>query len=78
MLTAAMEGEAAVSATLSETSSVRSERGASSVEYAMLIAGIAALMVMAIFALGPAVVEMFNDTCTEIDGNTSIVATCDS
>ncbi len=53
MLTAAIEGDAAVSASLSETSSLRSERGASAVEYAMLIAGIAALIVIAIFALGP-------------------------
>ena len=78
MLTATVEGEAAVSSTLPGTGTLRSERGASSVEYAMLIAGIAALLVVAIFALGPIVVEMFKDTCTEIDGNTSIVATCDS
>ena len=78
MLTATIEGEAAVSSTLPGTGTLRSERGASAVEYALLIAGIAALIVVAIFALGPLVIEMFNDTCTEIDSNTSVVATCDS
>lgn len=55
------------------------ERGASAVEYGLLIAGIAALIVVAVFALGPIVEEAFSDTCDEITaGNTSIAATCDS
>jgi pilus assembly protein Flp/PilA len=53
------------------------ERGASAVEYGLLIAGIAALVVVAVFALGPIVNEAFTDTCTEIDnGNTNIAANC--
>ena len=53
------------------------ERGASAVEYGLLIAGIAALVVVAVFALGPIVTEAFTDTCTEIDnGNTNLAATC--
>ena len=39
------------------------ERGASAVEYGLLIAGIAALIVVAVFALGPIVKEAFADTC---------------
>ena len=55
------------------------ERGASAVEYGLLIAGIAALIVIAVFALGPIVKEAFSDTCTAIDsGNTNIAATCAS
>ncbi len=53
------------------------ERGASAVEYGLLIAGIAALVVVAVFALGPIVKEAFSDTCTEIKtGNSNISGTC--
>jgi len=53
------------------------ERGASAVEYGLLIAGIAALIVVAVFALGPIVNEAFTDTCTAIDtGNTNLAANC--
>lgn len=55
----------------------RSERGASAVEYGLLIAGIAALVVVAVFALGPVVKEAFNDTCDSITtGNASISSSC--
>ncbi len=55
------------------------ERGASAVEYGLLIAGIAALIVIAVFALGPIIKEAFSDTCTAIDsGNTNITANCAS
>jgi pilus assembly protein Flp/PilA len=53
------------------------ERGASAVEYGLLIAGIAALIVVAVFALGPIVREAFEDTCAEIEsGNTAIGGSC--
>jgi pilus assembly protein Flp/PilA len=54
------------------------ERGASAVEYGLLIAGIAALIVVAVFALGPIVKEAFTDTCTSIkDGSSgTISSTC--
>ncbi|WKN50024.1 Flp family type IVb pilin [Nocardioides sp. Arc9.136] len=45
------------------------ERGASAVEYGLLIAGIAALIVVAIFALGPMVQGAFEDTCSSIASN---------
>jgi pilus assembly protein Flp/PilA len=53
------------------------ERGASAVEYGLLIAGIAALIVVAVFALGPIVKEAFTDTCSEIKGgNSGIGGSC--
>jgi pilus assembly protein Flp/PilA len=53
------------------------ERGASAVEYGLLIAGIAALIVVAVFALGPIVNEAFTDTCSSIDaGNANLAANC--
>jgi pilus assembly protein Flp/PilA len=50
------------------------ERGASAVEYGLLIAGIAALIVVAVFALGPMVKEAFESTCEAVgsgDNNAS-------
>jgi pilus assembly protein Flp/PilA len=56
------------------------ERGASAVEYGLLIAGIAAIIVIAVFALGPIVKEAFTDTCSAIkSGNGSTISgTCSS
>jgi pilus assembly protein Flp/PilA len=54
------------------------ERGASAVEYGLLIAGIAALIVVAVFALGPIVKEAFTDTCDAIEDGSAptMTATC--
>ncbi len=52
------------------------ERGASAVEYGLLIAGIAAIVVVAVMALGPVVKEAFSDTCTAIRSSTTTTATC--
>lgn len=38
------------------------DRGASAVEYGLLIAGIAALIIVAVFALGPIIAEQFDNT----------------
>jgi len=55
----------------------RDERGASAVEYGLLIAGIAAVIVVAVFALGPVVKEAFDDTCKSIkDNSTDIAKNC--
>ncbi|WP_435743993.1 Flp family type IVb pilin [Nocardioides sp. SYSU DS0663] len=54
------------------------ERGASAVEYGLLIAGIAALIVVAVFALGPVVKEAFTETCTTVAAKTSGPSTCSS
>jgi pilus assembly protein Flp/PilA len=46
------------------------ERGASAVEYGLLIAGIAALIAVVVFAFSGTITGLFNDTCTAIDGGT--------
>ncbi len=42
------------------------ERGASAVEYGLLIAGIAALIAVAVFAFGGSVGGLFGGTCQEM------------
>ena len=42
------------------------ERGASAVEYGLLIAGIAALIVVVVFAFGDALTGIFSDTCDAV------------
>ncbi|MBO0845421.1 MAG: Flp family type IVb pilin [Nocardioides sp.] len=42
------------------------ERGASAVEYGLLIAGIAALIVVVVFLLGNVIHDTFNNTCGTI------------
>ena len=42
------------------------ERGASAVEYGLLIAGIAALIVVVVFAFGDTLHNVFSDTCTKV------------
>ena len=50
------------------------ERGASAVEYALVLVGIAALIVIAVVALGGKTNAMFDDTCSTIDSQPA--ATC--
>ena len=56
----------------------RDETGASAVEYGLLVAAIAALIVLIVFALGGVVKEVVTDTCTGITGanGTTISASC--
>ena len=42
------------------------ERGASAVEYGLLVAGIAALIVAVVFLFGGFIKEIFSDTCQSI------------
>ena len=44
------------------------ERGASAVEYGLLIAGIAALIVLVVFAFGGVIKGIFKSTCTSVGG----------
>ena len=44
------------------------ERGASAVEYGLLIAGIAALIVVVVFAFGDNISDIFNSTCDSVNG----------
>jgi len=52
------------------------ERGASAVEYGLLIAGIAALIVIIVFAFGGVLKHIFDDTCTKV--SVSSGGTCTS
>jgi pilus assembly protein Flp/PilA len=54
----------------------RDERGASAVEYGLLVGGIAAVIVVLIFALGGQVQTMFSDTCTDINTGSGQNADC--
>ena len=48
---------------------IRDEQGASAVEYGLLVALIAAIVVLAVFAMGTLVRNTFSDTCTSIEQN---------
>lgn len=56
----------------------RDEDGASAVEYGLLVAGIAALIVAIVFIFGGIIRDAFNDTCETIanKGDVSGSATC--
>ena len=56
----------------------KDEKGASAVEYGLLVAAIAALIVVIVFALGGIVQEVFTDTCGTIktEAGSAIAATC--
>ena len=47
------------------------ERGASAVEYGLLIAGIAALIVVVVFAFGGLLSKVFQNTCKSVGVNTT-------
>ncbi len=47
------------------------ERGASAVEYGLLVAGIAALIVVVVFAFGGMIKEIFQDTCSGVKTGSS-------
>lgn len=52
------------------------ERGASAVEYGLLIAGIAAMIVVVVLAFGPQLKELFGDTCDKIASANTAGQTC--
>jgi pilus assembly protein Flp/PilA len=58
----------------SERRSRRLESGASAVEYGLLIAGIAAIIAVAVFAFGGGSTGMFQDSCKTIMTDHSVGA----
>jgi pilus assembly protein Flp/PilA len=55
----------------------KDEQGASAVEYGLLVAAIAALIVVIVFALGGVVKNVFSSTCTKIGtGASTSTASC--
>jgi pilus assembly protein Flp/PilA len=56
----------ALSGALARRRAHEDERGASAVEYGLLIAGIAALISLVVYAFGGGVGSLFTDTCNSI------------
>ncbi|MFL6173811.1 MAG: Flp family type IVb pilin [Marmoricola sp.] len=54
----------------------RGEDGASAVEYGLLVAAIAAIIVIIVFSLGGIIHDVFRNTCDNIDSNTTTTTTC--
>ena len=52
------------------------ERGASAVEYGLLVGAIAAVIILVVFTLGDNVKAMFSGTCTAIQSRASGGGTC--
>ena len=50
----------------------RNERGASAVEYGLLVAAIAALIAIVVFAVGHIVSNAFENTCDTMAGATQV------
>ena len=57
-------------------STLGDERGASAVEYGLIVAAIAAVTVIILFALGGAVRDMFTESCTTIANEASPTSSC--
>ena len=49
----------------------KDENGASAVEYGLLVAGIAALIVLIVFAFGGVIKGVFKGTCDTVKANTT-------
>jgi pilus assembly protein Flp/PilA len=54
----------------------KSDEGASAVEYGLLVAAIAAVIVVVVFALGGIVKNKFQDTCKGVGGTSTATANC--
>ena len=61
---------------LQSIASRRDEDGASAVEYGLLVAGIAALIVAVVFLFGGMISNVFSSTCNKITTSATITATC--
>ena len=54
----------------------KDETGASAVEYGLLVAAIAALIVLIVFALGGVVKDVFTNTCNSVQASANTTAKC--
>ncbi len=54
----------------------RAEGGASAVEYSLIVAAIAAVIIALVFSLGKLTEGNFKTTCDEMDSQMSVSATC--
>ena len=56
----------------------RNQDGASAVEYGLLVAGIAALVVAIVFVFGGVIRDAFAETCETVQGEgTAVAGSCD-
>jgi pilus assembly protein Flp/PilA len=66
-----------MSSVLRRLAASKEERGASAVEYGLLVAAIAALIVVIVFALGGIVKSVFSSTCQGLGNGASVsTASC--
>jgi pilus assembly protein Flp/PilA len=54
----------------------RNQDGASAVEYGLLVAGIAALVVAVVFVFGGVIKDSFTKTCSAVKNSGTATATC--
>ena len=54
----------------------RNDEGASAVEYGLLIAAIAAVIVIIVFALGGVIKNVFSKTCSTVNSGASAGGSC--
>ena len=54
----------------------RDEDGASAVEYGLLVAGIAALIVLIVFAFGGVIKDVFKGTCDKVQSGAQTTTHC--
>jgi len=59
-----------------KVTAIKKEEGASAVEYGLLVAAIAALIVIIVFALGNVIKNVFQNTCDTISSNATSGGTC--
>jgi Flp pilus assembly pilin Flp len=52
------------------------ETGASAVEYSLIVVAIAAIVVAIVFAVGHLTEDNFGATCSELDSQMTVSATC--
>ena len=55
----------------------KDDEGASAVEYGLLVAAIAAVIVIIVFALGGVIKDVFKKTCDEVKEGVEVATTCD-
>ena len=53
-----------------------SDRGASAVEYGLIVFAIAAVVIVAVFAFGTVTEDMFTESCATLRTQTAVSATC--
>jgi pilus assembly protein Flp/PilA len=59
-----------------KVTAIKKEEGASAVEYGLLVAAIAALIVIIVFALGNVIRNVFQNTCDTISSNVTSGGSC--